>query len=101
MAALLDDDAVTAALRELPDWERDGNELVRTVTLPSFAAAISVVDEVAAHAERVNHHPDIDIRWTRLTFRCATHSMGGITQLDIKLATAISAIVLAGQNPGN
>jgi 4a-hydroxytetrahydrobiopterin dehydratase len=90
MAHLLDDDAVTAALRDLPGWERDGDALVLTARLPSFPGAIAVVDRVAEIAEDRDHHPDIDIRWRTLTFRCSTHSAGGITDLDTALAASIS-----------
>ena len=90
MADLLDDAAISAALDDLPGWERDGDALVRTAKLPSFPAAITVVDRVAEIAEERNHHPDIDIRWRTLLFRCSTHSAGGITALDIDLAHAIS-----------
>jgi 4a-hydroxytetrahydrobiopterin dehydratase len=90
MPRLLDDDEITAALGDLPGWEREDDALVRTAALPSFPAAIAVVDRVAAIAEERDHHPDIDIRWNTLTFRCSTHSAGGITQLDVALAAAIS-----------
>jgi len=89
MAALLDDAAITAALAALPEWERDGDSLVRTATLPSFTAAIAIVDRVAEIAEAHDHHPDIDIRWCTLVFRCSTHSEGGITERDLALAAAI------------
>ncbi|MDT7653311.1 MAG: 4a-hydroxytetrahydrobiopterin dehydratase [Pseudonocardiales bacterium] len=90
MPQLLDSDTVTESLRGLPGWERDGDTLVQTVALPTFPAAISVVDEVAVLAERADHHPDIDIRWRTLTFRCSTHSAGGITEKDTALAASIS-----------
>lgn len=90
MAALLDDAAIAAALDTLPGWEREGDALVRTAKLPSFPAAIAVVDRVAEIAERRDHHPDIDIRWRTLVFRCSTHSKGGITDLDVALAAAIN-----------
>lgn len=95
MADLLDDDALTSALAGLPGWERDGGGIVLTAELPSFPAAISVVDRVAEIAEDADHHPDIDIRWRTLTFRCSTHSEGGITELDVVLAAAISEQVTA------
>jgi 4a-hydroxytetrahydrobiopterin dehydratase len=98
MAELLDDDAVTKALSDLPGWERDGDALVRTASLPDFPTAITVVDEVAVLAENADHHPDIDIRWRTLTFRCSTHSAGGITEKDVRLAAAISGVVQKGQN---
>jgi 4a-hydroxytetrahydrobiopterin dehydratase len=97
MAELLDDEAVTGALRDLPDWTRDGDALVLTAKLPSFPAAIGVVDRVAEAAERADHHPDIDIRWRTLSFRCSTHSAGGITGKDVELAREISAQVRAAE----
>lgn len=93
MTKLLDDVGIEAALRTLPEWHRDADALVRTATLPSFPAAIAAVDAVADLAERANHHPDIDIRWRTLTFRCATHSAGGITDLDVALAQAIDVVL--------
>ncbi|OLT15097.1 4a-hydroxytetrahydrobiopterin dehydratase [Pseudonocardia sp. CNS-139] len=95
MAELLDAPAVASALDDLPGWVREGNAIVRTAQLPSFPAAIAVVDRVAVIAEERDHHPDIDIRWRTLTFRCSTHSAGGITALDVALAAAISEQVAA------
>jgi 4a-hydroxytetrahydrobiopterin dehydratase len=95
MPALLDDAAIDAALTDLPGWKRDGHALVRTAVLPTFPVAIGVVARVGEIAEGRNHHPDIDIRWRTLTFRCSTHSEGGITQSDIDLAKAISEQVEA------
>ena len=95
MADLLDETAVADALKSLPDWQRDGDSIVRTAALPSFPTAITVVDRVAAIAEERDHHPDIDIRWRTLTFRCSTHSAGGITELDVALAHAIDEQVAA------
>lgn len=93
MAQLLDDERVTDALEGLTDWQRDGNAIVRTATLPSFPAAIEAVRAVAEIAEARNHHPDIDIRWRTVTFRCSTHSEGGITDLDIELAGEINRVL--------
>jgi 4a-hydroxytetrahydrobiopterin dehydratase len=95
MAQLWDDERVTGALAGLTDWQRDGDAIVRTAKLPSFPAAIEAVRAVAEIAEARNHHPDIDIRWRTLTFRCSTHSEGGITGQDVVLAGEIDR-VLAG-----
>lgn len=93
MADLLSDDAVSSALADLPGWERDGDSLVRTAQLPTFPAAIAVVDAVAQEAEAADHHPDIDIRYSTLTFRLSTHSEGGLTAKDPDLARRISAAI--------
>lgn len=95
MPPLLGNDVVHAALADLPGWELDGAAIVRTAALPSFPAAVGVVDRVADIAEDRDHHPDIDIRWRTLTFRCSTHSAGGVTALDTALAAAISEQIAA------
>ena len=93
MTTLLDDERVAAALKELTSWQRDGDTIVRTAKLPTFPAAIEAVRSVAEIAEARNHHPDIDIRWRTVTFRCSTHSKGGITNLDIELASEIDRVL--------
>ena len=60
--------------------------LERTFELPSFPEAISFVDRVAELAEAEDHHPDIDVRYKKVTLRWSTHSAGGITDRDVELA---------------
>jgi 4a-hydroxytetrahydrobiopterin dehydratase len=93
MADLLDAESVRSAVAVLDGWEAGTDAIVRTVGLRSFPAAIAVVDRVAEVAEQMDHHPDIDIRWRTLTFRCSTHSAGGVTTRDIALANRIDRIV--------
>jgi len=98
MPELLSDEEVGKALGRLKGWTLDdGAEraLRREVELDSFSQAIQVVNRVAEIAENNNHHPDIDIRWRTLTFRCGTHSEGGITALDVSLAEEIDGVVAA------
>jgi 4a-hydroxytetrahydrobiopterin dehydratase len=93
MAELLDTEAVRAALGGLNGWTGGPDGIARTVDLPSFPAAIAVVDRVAEVAEDMDHHPDIDIRWRTVTFHCVTHSAGGVTNRDIRLAERIDDIL--------
>lgn len=93
MSELLDDAAIDKGIAGLTGWRRDGDALVRTVELDDFPQAVEVVDRVAEIAERDNHHPDIDIRWRTLTFRCSTHSAGGITAKDLALAGDIDSTI--------
>ena len=99
MPELLSDVELGKALGGLPSWKKDEGALARTVELASFPQAIQVVNRVAEIAESDNHHPDIDIRWRTLTFRCATHSAGGITALDVALAAEIDGVIDAIGNP--
>jgi 4a-hydroxytetrahydrobiopterin dehydratase len=93
MAELLPAADIAAHLADLDGWSGDTNGIRRTAKLPTFLGAIGVVDRVAAIAEEVDHHPDIDIRWRTLTFVCATHSAGGVTIKDIDLARRIDEVV--------
>ncbi|MPZ79455.1 MAG: 4a-hydroxytetrahydrobiopterin dehydratase [Actinophytocola sp.] len=93
MPELLRDEDKGKALGRLTDWRLDEGALARSVELTSFPQAIQVVNRVAEIAENNNHHPDIDIRWRTLTFRCTTHSEGGITASDVSLAEEIDGVI--------
>jgi len=95
MPALLDDAAIDTALKDLPGWRREADALVLTAELPTFPVAIGVVARVAEIAESRDHHPDIDIRYRRVTVRWTTHSAGGITDKDREMAERTSALVAA------
>jgi len=95
MPEVLNAETVARELSTLDGWTGDERAITRTAKLPSFPAAIAVVDRVAEVAEELDHHPDIDIRWRTLTFHCATHSAGGVTELDLRLAKRIDEIVAA------
>jgi 4a-hydroxytetrahydrobiopterin dehydratase len=73
-------------------WTRQDDTLVTTVTLHDFAAALQFVNAVGAAAEAANHHPDIDIRWNKVTLVLTTHSAGGLTVLDLALAGAVDRL---------
>lgn len=83
------DDALTG----LPEWRLVDKSITRTVELPTFPAAIEFVSRVADAAESADHHPDIDIRWRKLTFTLSTHSEGGLTKKDVDLAHEIDALL--------
>jgi 4a-hydroxytetrahydrobiopterin dehydratase len=89
---VLDPATVDAALAQGMAWEREGDELVKVHTGRAFADALAYVNAVGALAEQMDHHPDIDIRWNRVTLRLSTHSAGGITQADLELGRRIDAL---------
>jgi 4a-hydroxytetrahydrobiopterin dehydratase len=92
MPTVLTADELASALRDLPDWSGDPQGIERSVKAASFLSGIRLVDAVAEAAEAADHHPDIDIRWRTVTFRLATHSAGGVTELDLKLARQIDQL---------
>jgi 4a-hydroxytetrahydrobiopterin dehydratase len=90
---VLSHDDVDAAVREQQlQWERQDDELVTTVKLHDFAAALAFVNAVGAAAEAANHHPDIEIRWNTVRLALSTHDSGGLTVLDLALAGAIDRL---------
>src|SRR2546423_10396740 len=92
MPGILSAEELAEALTRLPEWSGDPTGIARAVTAPSFLAGIRLVDAVAEVAEDADHHPDIDIRWRTVTFRLATHSAGGVTELDLALARRIDEL---------
>lgn len=91
--AVLTDEQVDAAAKDLNGWERSDGALRRSIKFPAFLDGIDAVRRVGQHAEAKDHHPDIDIRWRTVTFALVTHSEGGITDKDVQMAKDIDAIV--------
>ena len=88
----LSDLEIQRALGDLAGWSRRGDALVKTFTFDKFARGIAFVDRIAVAADRMNHHPDIDIRYTKIQISLSTHDAGGITQNDLKLAKEIEEL---------
>ncbi|HMA20024.1 MAG TPA: 4a-hydroxytetrahydrobiopterin dehydratase [Gemmatimonadaceae bacterium] len=91
MAELLSDIAVQRELGGLHGWSRRGDALVRTYQFRNFSQAMEFVNRVAGLAESAGHHPDIDIRYSKVTLSLSTHDAGGITSNDVSLARAIDS----------
>jgi len=87
--AKLTDDELQAAVARLPGWAAEDGALVKRFTFPTFPEGVYFVDRVADLAEEAGHHPDIDIRYTTITMRLATHDEGGVTEKDTALAEQI------------
>jgi 4a-hydroxytetrahydrobiopterin dehydratase len=85
------DAKIQAALAGLPDWKRKGQIISRTYEFEDFPAAMKFVNAVAVLAEQVQHHPDIDVRWNKVTLALTTHDAGGLTDKDFALARECDA----------
>jgi len=87
----LTQEQIDAALAGVPGWKRQDGSIKRTFEHKDFVAAMAFVNKVATAAEAAWHHPDIDIRWNKVTLVLSTHSEGGLTQKDFDLAQQIGA----------
>ena len=92
MAELLSDIEIQRDLGSLQGWSRKGDVLTRTYQFRNFAQSMEFVNRVAELAESANHHPDIDIRYSKVTLTLSTHDAGGITANDVNLARLIDRI---------
>ena len=91
-AAVLSDIEIQRALGRLPGWSRRAGVISKTFTMPTFPAGIHFVQQIADAAEAAEHHPDIDIRYTKILVALSTHDAGGLTQKDIDLAGVIEKL---------
>ncbi len=92
MSELLDEDEIDALLRDLPDWQREGDAIARAFDRGDFAGSVEFVQRIAEPAEAMNHHPDLAISWSEVRVSLSTHSAGGLTARDFELARRIDAL---------
>lgn len=86
MAEKMNESQIETALASAPEWGEMSGEIQRTYQFPDFKASMAFVTSLAEYAERVQHHPDILIRYNKVTISVSTHDAGGITEKDFALA---------------
>jgi len=79
---------IEEGLRALPEWAAVGEAIQRTYQFKDFVTSMKFVNAVAQHAEAVQHHPDLLVRYSKVTVTLATHDAGGITRKDMDSAKA-------------
>lgn len=84
---------ITEQLKEVPGWAYEDGQITRTFSFDGFLKGIEFVVKVAHEAEKADHHPDIDIRYSDIKIAVSSHDVGGITDRDFKLADAVSKLV--------
>ena len=91
-------DALAEVLADLDGWSvvEDGTAIEAEFSFKGFNAAFGFMTRVALAAERQNHHPEWSNVYNRVTIRWTTHSEGGVTELDVKLARACSRFAAGG-----
>jgi 4a-hydroxytetrahydrobiopterin dehydratase len=73
-------------MKGVPDWTHHAKTITRTYKFDGFPKSIVFVDQIAKRAQKLNHHPDIDIRFNQVTLVLSTHDAGGLTETDFTLA---------------
>lgn len=86
---------IQTKLATLEDWTRSGAVIQRTFAFNDFLQAMRFVDKVAAEAERVQHHPDIMVRYSKVTLALSTHDVGGISDKDFDFAVGADRLFAA------
>lgn len=77
---------IKQALHSTPNWKKKGSAITRTFEFKDFPGAIKFVNSIARLAEKAGHHPDVDIRWNKVTLTLSTHDANGLTEKDFELA---------------
>jgi 4a-hydroxytetrahydrobiopterin dehydratase len=73
-------------LKAIPHWWRRAHTIHRTFEFEGFLQSVAFVTRIARWAQKLDHHPDIDIRFDKVTLKLTTHDEGGITEKDFSLA---------------
>ena len=88
------EEQIQDSLSRIADWSRDGDWLTRDLKFENFKSAMEFVNRVADEAEALDHHPDILIHgWNNVRLSVMTHSVGGLTDKDFKLAERINGLL--------
>ncbi len=85
----LDEPEIERRLQSLPEWSHAGDQLQRTFVFANFLEAMRFVNAISTRAEAVQHHPDILVRWNRVTLSLSTHDAGGISAKDFAFASDV------------
>jgi 4a-hydroxytetrahydrobiopterin dehydratase len=92
--SLVPDSTIESFVSGHPDWEWADKEIKRVFEFADFNESMGFVTRVALAAEKADHHPDIDIRWNKVTLTLSTHSEGGLTQEDLDLADTADTLAI-------
>ena len=85
-------DELADGLIGISAWTRLDDTIVRAIEFSTFPIVIEAVNRIAVEAERLDHHPDLDIRYRTLNITLTTHDVAGLTHLDLDLAQVIDTI---------
>ncbi len=86
-------DAIDAGLASLhPGWSGTTEQLARSIEFADFSTAVQFVNALAPICEELDHHPDLTLRWRWVDVALSTHSAGGVTDMDLRLAGSVDEV---------
>ncbi len=77
---------ISLHLKSVPAWTKRAQTIGRNYKFETFLLGIAFVRRIAKRAEKIQHHPDIDIRFDQVKLTLTTHDAGGLTEKDFALA---------------
>ena len=88
----LGEEEIEARLGELEGWRREGEAIVKEFELDDFTGSVDFINRLTPVAEELNHHPDLQVSWNKVTVSITTHSEGGLTENDFELAKSVDPL---------
>ena len=83
---------IQAELEQLTNWKFKNNSIERDFAFKNFSEALAFIVQTGILAEKQNHHPEIKNVYNKVSLRLHTHDSNGVTEKDVKLASAIDKI---------
>jgi len=82
-APRLSADELAAHVATLPGWTNAGDRLVKEYAFANYHETMAFVNALAWIAHREDHHPDLEVHYSRCVVTFATHDAGGVTLNDV------------------
>ncbi len=91
----LSQEQVEQRVEHMSEWSLSNDAIQRNYSFDDFNDAIAFVNRIAEHAEAVQHHPDILVRYNKVTLTLSTHDAGGVTERDFEFANVADDMLAA------
>ena len=85
-------DRAAALLKQVPGWERHGEEIANTFNFKNYYETMAFVNAAAWVSHREDHHPDLEVGYNKCRERYSTHSVGGLSENDFICAAKLEAL---------
>ena len=93
MVSLIDENQLTYFSGKNPSWTIYNKNIKKEFKFANFVDAFGFMSKVALLSEKMDHHPNWQNTYNKVTIELTTHDKGGITSNDIKLAESIDKLI--------